>query len=172
MKPIFLFVISIFLFSCGTTVAVDYDKETNFSQYTTYNYYPNIESGLNDLDNKRIMRLTDSLLQSRGWERAATPQLFINFYASEQLSVSRNTIGFGFGSGGGNVGVGVGGGIPIGGRNIDQVLTFDLIDVSNDALIWQAKAEGHYKEKASPEQKVRYYENTLQKILKKYPPKA
>ncbi|MAT89748.1 MAG: hypothetical protein CMC35_03565 [Flavobacteriaceae bacterium] len=173
MKSILiLLTIPILFVSCGTTVAVDYDKETNFSQYTTYNYYPNIESGLNGLDEKRIMRVTDSLLQSRGWSRSDAPQVLINFYASEQISASRNTIGFGVGSGGGNVGVGVGGGIPIGGRNIDQRLTFDLIDVSSDALIWQAQADGQYKEKATPEQKVRYYENTLQKILKKYPPKS
>ena len=163
---------AIVLMSCGAVVGVDYDKATDFSQYTTYDFYPSIESGLNELDNKRIMTATDSILRSRGFTRSEAPQLLINFYASEYISNSRNTIGIGVGGGGSNVGVGVSGGIPIGGRVINQRLTVDLIDAENDDLLWQAVYEGELKEKASPEQKENYYANTMAKILKKYPPKT
>jgi hypothetical protein len=172
MKSVFFLFGLLLLTACGTSVVVaDYDKEVNFAQYTSYNYFPTIESGLNELDDKRIMYALDSLLQQRGFVKSETPQLYINFFAKEFLSNSRNTIGIGVGSGGGNVGVGVSGGIPIGGKVINQTLTIDFIDTSSDALVWQALAEGELKEKATPEQKEAYYVSVIEKVLKKYPPK-
>lgn len=169
MKYLSLFFV-LLLISCGTTVGIDYDKNTDFSQYNSYNYFPTIDSGLNDLEDKRIIRVMDSLLQQRGFVQSETPQLLINFFAKEQVSNSRNTIGIGIGGGGGNVGVGVSGGIPIGGREINQVLTVDFIDATDDKLVWQAEADGSFKERATPQQKEAYYVSVLQKILKKYPP--
>jgi len=171
MKYLYLVVLSSLLVACGTTVGIDYDETTDFSQYTTYNFYPSIDSGLNDLDDKRVMQATDSLLQQRGFVKSETPQLYINFFAKESISNSRNTIGIGVGGGGGNVGVGISGGIPIGGRVVNQQFTMDFIDVAKDDLVWQAVADGEYKEKASPAQKETHYWEVLSKILKKYPPK-
>tara|TARA_R110002020_G_scaffold474772_3_gene707205 strand:- start:79374 stop:79907 length:534 start_codon:yes stop_codon:yes gene_type:complete len=170
MKTLYTLILCALLISCGTTVGIDYDQETDFSTYITYNFYPTIDSGLSDLDDKRIMQATDSLMQQRGFIKSDTPQLFINFFANESISNSRNTIGIGIGSGGRNGGVGVSGGIPIGGRVVNQSLTVDFIDVAKDDLVWQAVAEGEYKEKASPRQREAYYFNAISKMLKKYPP--
>ncbi|QAA81679.1 DUF4136 domain-containing protein [Aequorivita sp. H23M31] len=158
------------LVSCGASVAVDYDKNVDFSKYTSYNFYPSIDSGLTELDDSRIMQIADSLFQGRGFEKSNSPQLYINFYARENISNSRSTLGIGIGGSGSNVGVGVSGGIPIGGRIINQQLTMDFIDVSKDDLVWQAVADGELKERATPEQKEAYYLAIIEKILKKYPP--
>ncbi len=171
MKFLSIFILSAFLVSCGASVAVDYDRHVDFSKFTSYNFYPSIDSGLSELDDSRIMQITDSLLQERGFIKSDTPQLLLNFYARESVSNSRNTIGIGVGGGGGNVGVGVSGGIPIGGRIVNQQLTVDFIDAEKDDLIWQAVVEGEMKENARPAQKEAYYISVLQKILKKYPPK-
>ena len=170
MKLLTYLAFSVFLISCGSTVAVDYDQQADFSKYNTYNYFPTIDSGLNDLDDKRIMKITDSIMQQRGFEKTETPQIYVNFYARESVSSSRNTIGVGFGGGGGNVGVGVSGGIPIGGNILNQQLTMDFIDVEKDDLVWQAVADGEMKEKSTPQQKEAYYISVIQKILAKYPP--
>jgi len=172
MKFLTISILSLFLVSCGATVAVDYDKQVDFLKYNTYNYFPNIDSGLNALDDNRIIKITDSLLQQRGFTKSETPQIFINFFARESVSNSRNTIGIGVGGGGGNMGVGVSGGIPIGGRVVNQQLTIDFIDVAKDDLVWQAVAEGEMKERATPQQKEAYYVSVIQKILKEYPPKT
>ncbi|MCW5520150.1 DUF4136 domain-containing protein [Aureitalea sp. L0-47] len=171
MKLLFAILGLSMLLSCGAYVGVDYNEETDFSTYTTYNFYPDRESGLNQLDEKRIMRITDSLLQQKGFIKSDTPQLYVNFFAEETLSNSRSTIGIGIGGGGRNVGGGVSGGIPIGSAQINQLLTFDLVDVVKDDLVWQAKAEGNLKKSASPGKKVSYYQGVISKILKKYPPK-
>ncbi|SRX54343.1 DUF4136 domain-containing protein [Aequorivita sp. CIP111184] len=172
MKFPILILLSILLASCGASVAVDYDQQVDFSKYNSYNYFPNIDSGLNALDDNRIIKITDSLLQQRGFIKSETPLIYVNFYARESISNSRNTIGIGIGSGGGNVGVGVSGGIPIGGNVLNQKLTMDFIDVEKDDLVWQAIAEGEMKERATPQQKEAYYFSVIQKILSKYPPKT
>jgi hypothetical protein len=169
---LFLFILcSVSLMSCGTSVGIDYDTEKDFSKYITYNFYPNLKSGVSELDENRIIKITDSLLQEKGMVKSDNPQLLINFYASEYVSRSRNTVGVGFGSVGRSTSMGVSTGIPVGGNEINQQLTVDFIDAARDALVWQAKTEGSFKERATPEQRESYYKKTLNKIFKKYPPR-
>lgn len=170
MKLLPILLLTIFLISCGASVTVDYDKQVDFSKYNSYNYFPSIDSGLSELDNDRIIQATDSLLQQRGFVKSESPQLYINFYARESLSNSQSTLGIGVGGGGGNVGVGVSGGIPIGGKVINQRLTMDFIDAQKDDLVWQAIADGEMKERATPQKKEAYYYSVIQKILNNYPP--
>ena len=152
-------------------MALDYDTEKDFSNYTTYNFYPDLKTGLSELDENRIIKITDSLMQQKGLVKSDNPQLLINFYSSEYVSRSRSTIGIGMGSMGRNTAVGVSGGIPVGGNEINQQLTVDIIDAARDALVWQAKTTGSFKERATPEQRESYYQKTLNRIFKKYPPR-
>lgn len=169
MKILYTLFLSVILISCGASVAVDYDKDIDFSKYTTYSFYPNIKSGLNELDDKRIIRIADSLLHLRGFVQSENPDFYINFFARESVSNSRNTIGLGLGTGGRNLGVGVSGGIPIGGKSVNQQLTMDFIDVAKDDLIWQAVSDGDFKEKSMPSEKENYYIKVINKMLNKYP---
>jgi len=171
MRLFFFILCSVILISCGPTVGIDYDTEKDFSKYSTYNFYPTLQSGLSELDENRIIKITDSLLQEKGLIKSDNPQLLINFYSKEYVSRSRNTIGIGVGGGGRNTSMGVSTGIPVGGNEINQQLTVDFIDAINDALVWQAKTEGSFKEKATPEQRESYYLKTLNKIFNKYPPR-
>ncbi len=158
------------LVSCGATVALDYEEQTDWTQYRSYQFYPNIDSGLSELDNKRIAHAVDSVFGPR-YTRSQNPQFLINFHAKEALSNSRNTIGIGLGGGGGNVGVGGSVGIPIGGPSIEQQITIDFIDAEKDQLIWQAVVDCRLKEKATPEQRDMHYLKAVEKALNKFPPK-
>jgi len=171
MRYILILIATVILASCGATVSYDYDTSTNFAGYNTYDFYPNISSGLSDLDNIRIMKATDSILQMRGFVKSDSSHFLINFFAKEFITESKNSIGIGVGGGGSNGSVGVSGGIPVGGNIINQQLTFDFIDNKDDKLIWQAVGTDELKVKASPAQKSDYYFNIISKILKGYPPK-
>lgn len=172
MKSISILVISLFLASCGAVLTVDYDTEKDFSDYNAYQFYDDIDSGLNQLDDKRIKAAIDNSFQKRGFTKTDYCRFYVNFYASEYTSASRNTLGVGVGGGGGNVGVGVSGGIPIGGNVVNQKLTIDIIDASmGQSLAWQVIVEGEIKENATPEQKEAYYFAEIDRALKKFPPK-
>ncbi len=170
MKRAILFLLLLLITSCGVTVHYDYDKEVNFTSYKTYQFYQDIDSGLNELDDKRVITIIDSILQNNGFVKSQTPVFLINFYAKEGMIHSRNTIGIGIGGGGGNVGYGISGGIPIGRKSIDQQFTVDFIDVKQDRLIWQGVVDGAIKEKASPQWKEAYYKKIISKLLKGFPP--
>jgi len=171
MKHLLILIISIILISCGATVSYDYDTQTDFSKYKTYGFFPNLSSALSDLDNIRIIKATDSILQLQGFEKNESPQFLINFFAKEFISQSNTSIGFGVGSGGHNGSVGVSGGVPVGGDIINQKLTFDFIDEKEDKLFWQAVGSDELKVKANSLQKDAYYFELITKILKGFPPK-
>ena len=173
MKKIFC-VISILLgiVSCGPAIYVDYEKGKDFSEYSTYQFYPEINSGLNELDTKRIKKAIDSVFAQKGYTKTDYNRFYIDFHVQELVINSKNTVGIGIGGTGRNVGVGLSGGIPIGGARVNQQLTIDFIDASQgNALVWQAVIEGELKEKATPQQKEAYYYQVIAKALKKFPPK-
>jgi len=158
--------------SCGSTyVEYDYDKDASFDSYSSYNYDFTEVTGLSEFDERRFVKYTDSLLQSRGMALAENPDLWISLFSEEFESQSRNTLGVGVGGGGGNLGVSVGGGIPIGGREQNQLITVDFYDNQKNALVWQAKSESKVKVKANPQQRDSYFKTLVEKIFKKYPPK-
>ncbi len=170
MKGISLLCLSLLLTSCGAFVITDYEEETDFSPYTTYNFFPSIESGLPELDDLIIVRITDSLLQGRGFQKSDTPAFLINYYAEERPNEDQSSVGLGINRGQRNTGVGVSVGIPLGGYKIDQQLTLDFIDNKKDILIWQAVIKGSFSEEPTPKQIINYYFKNLQKALNKFPP--
>ena len=170
MRAFFLLILLVSMASCGSSAVVDYDKSADFSTLDSYDYYPGIQSGLTPFDDRRMMRAIDSVMESRGLRQSINPDLLVNFYTEEYLTESNTTIGIGIGGGSGNVGYGVSGGIPVGGNEIRQLVTIDVIDVKRDALIWQGVITANIKENASPEDKEIYFQQIISKLLKEYPP--
>lgn len=78
MKYLVLFLPWLFV-SCGPMASVDFDPETNFSQYNSYDFYPSIDSGLSELDNKRIMGVLDSLMPLKGFQNPNRPKFSLIF---------------------------------------------------------------------------------------------
>lgn len=172
MKNSFLLLIVLSLTSCGSmNVEYDYDEQANFDTFKTYNYIAEMQSGLTQLDLNRLMKATDSILQGRGYMLSEKPALLIDVSSDQYKQASRNTLGIGLGSGGGNVGVGVGGGIPIGGRELHQTITINLVDAQKDALIWQAVSDSNIKLNTDPQQRQAYFKKLMEKVFKKFPPK-
>ncbi len=172
MKTIYLLLIVLSLTSCGSmNVEYDYDEKAIFDTFKTYNYIAEMDSGLNQLDLNRLMKATDSILQSRGYTLGENPTLLIDVSSDQYEQASRNTLGIGVGSGGGNVGVGVGGGIPIGGRELHQTITINLVDAQKDVLIWQAVSDSNIKLNTDPQQRQAYFKKLMEKVFKKFPPK-
>lgn len=161
-----MLVITFFIASC-VALSVDYDRAVNFSQYKSYDFYPDIESGLNSLDNERIMTLVDSMLNTKGIVQSGSPQLLINFFSNAYVDDSGSSIGIGLGK---NLGIEIFGEIPIGSDKINQSLTVDFIDAEKDALVWQAVISSEYSISATPQEKEAYYRKLIQKAFKKFPP--
>jgi hypothetical protein len=172
MRSIPFFLVFLILTSCNAPQAVyDYDQQINFSQYQTYDIYPDLLTGLSQLDEERLIKSARQQLQEKSLSHSDNPDLFLNIYSEEFRQQSDSRLGIGVGGGSRNVGVGVSGGIPLGGPETYLRLTFDLIDADTDALVWQAVVESSFDLNASPAERQKRFDQIVQKALVGYPPK-
>ena len=152
-------------------VNYDYEKQHDFTKYKTYNYYSDLETGLSELDTKRLLSFMDETLKAKGFSLSSTPDLFINITSSEFHESQNSTVGVGVGGGGGNVGGGISIGIPIGQQNVNRQIIFDFIDENGIGLFWQAVSESSFNPNAKPEQRESRLKAIVDKVLAGYPPK-
>ncbi len=160
------------LTSCGTTfVDYDYDTKVDFSKLTSYQYDFSEATGLLEFDERRVIKYTDSILQSRGYIKTETNDFFIKITSEEFETRSRNTLGVGVGGGSGSVGVGVSGGIPIGApeRHLKMVVTIYKAQ-GNQPTIWEAASESDIKVNAKPAKREAHFKKIVQKVFNKFPP--
>ncbi|WP_372753418.1 DUF4136 domain-containing protein [Mariniflexile sp.] len=171
MKP-FVFLLLLFTVSCAPIrVNYDFDKNTDFNHYKTYNYYSNMNTGLSELDTKRILDAIDKNMAEKGFFLAETPDFFIDIKSKEFQEIQRNTVGVGLGGGGGNMGGGISIGLPIGQANLNRQIIIDFVDENKKQLFWQAISESRFTPNATPEKREELLNAIVEKILGKYPPK-
>jgi Domain of unknown function (DUF4136) len=171
MKTLKIFILALLVVSCAPIrVSYDYEKTTDFTKYKTYNYYQDIETGMSELDTKRILAALDTNLQSKGLSLSETPDFFINIQSSEFQESQPNTVGVGLGGEGRNVGGGLSVGIPIGQSNINRQIIIDFIDENGKGLFWQAVSDSSYSPKASPQKREATIKAIVEKVLLQYPP--
>ena len=157
--------------SCVTIhVNYDYDKQTNFSKYKTYNYYSDLETGLSELDTKRLLNILDAKMEAKGFSLSETPDFFINIQSSEYQKAQRNTVGVGLGGSGRNVGGGISIGLPIGQAKMSRQIIIDFVDENAKGLFWQAVSESSFNPNASPEKREEILNAIVEKIFSQYPP--
>lgn len=169
--PSYILLLLIVVSCAPIRVNFDYDKTTEFDTYKTYNYYEPLNSGLSELDEKRLFNAIDAKLQTRGFILSDTPDFLINIQSNEYQEAQRNNVGVGLGGGGGNVGGGISIGIPVGQANVSRQIIFDFVDDTKSGLFWQAVSESSYSPKASPEKREAQLQTIVEKVLSAYPPK-
>ncbi|MCH8533928.1 MAG: DUF4136 domain-containing protein [Flavobacteriaceae bacterium] len=158
------------LTSCSSiSVASDYDREIDFSQYKTFAFYkPGIdEVEISDLDKRRILRAIDRELTNKGMLKSPDPDLLINIFTEEHDYVNVwNDFGWGMGWG-----WGWGMGMPMHSvhRTTEGTLYIDLIDKKRNQLVWQGMGEGILSQRM--DKKEAFINEIVTKILNRYPPK-
>lgn len=164
--------LTLLIVSCAPIrVNYDFDRSTDFSQYKTYNYYTNMNTGLSDLDTKRFLDALDEKMSAKGFRLDDTPDFFIDIKSSTFKTPQRSTMGVGVGGGGGHVGGGVSVGIPIGQSGVNRKIAIDFVDENGKGLFWQAVSEASFDPDASPEKRETRLHAIIDKMLVNYPPK-
>ncbi|QTE22247.1 DUF4136 domain-containing protein [Polaribacter cellanae] len=173
MKQTIIFSLLLILISCGTPkVIYDYDDTTNFSKFKTFHFFEDVGKGFNEFDVKRTITILENELSKSGFVKVKNPDFFINIKAKVTETQNRNTIGIGVGSGGRNGGFGISGGIPIGGKKLNEALIIEFVNAKTNELFWEGSLISTIKEKRKPAEREAYLRTVIQKILKKYPPKV
>ncbi|ASV29414.1 DUF4136 domain-containing protein [Maribacter cobaltidurans] len=173
MKYLKILWIILLLSSCGTIkVDYDYEKETDFTAYNTYNYIADLQTGLSELDENRFFRAMDITLQAKGLKFSEEPDLLIDVNSMVYETQSGNTVGVGLGGGGGAIGGGVSIGIPVGSPKLTREIVLDFLDAKKDILVWQAIGKAPFREGEPPAVKEENLQEMVNKIFEKYPPKS
>ncbi len=158
--------------SCSAIrVNYDYEKEANFNNYTTYNYYPDMLTGLSDLDSKRLLKAIDLKMRSKGILLSEEPDFFINIQSRSSQMPRNNAVGVGLGGTGRSIGGGLSIGIPVGQPGMELQIQFDFVDSQKENLFWQGISNGPFKESLSPVAREQKFNEIVEKVFSKYPPK-
>ncbi|MBT8271320.1 MAG: DUF4136 domain-containing protein [Flavobacteriaceae bacterium] len=158
-------------FSCATiNVEYDYDRTVDFHEYSTYNYYSDLDTGLSELDSRRLLNIFDEVMASKGMKLSADPDFFVNISSFEYDDPSGGTVGVGVGGTGRNVGGGITVGLPVQGSRYSRQIRFDFIDENGRGLFWQAVSESKFHPDASPEAREMNLRAIIDKVLIAYPP--
>ncbi|RZN82600.1 MAG: DUF4136 domain-containing protein [Winogradskyella sp.] len=170
MKLLRFLSVLLLLTSCGAFVDYDYEKGTDFTQYKTYNYFTDMKSGFNQLDEKRLIRVLDAKLKAMGFEKSDTPSFSIDIQSAQIDANSNSNIGVGVGGTGRNVGGGISIGIPVGGNRTIYEINIEFVDDSKNGVFWQAITTisniGN-----TPEKREQSFVKLIEKVFSKYPPK-
>lgn len=172
MKTIIIFLLLACTLSCAPIyVSHDYETTTNFQDYKTYNFFSNIESGLNDLDEKRLISALETKLNGMGLVKSENASFLIDIKSDEFESNTNNNVGVGVGGGNRGFGGGVSIGIPVGQPTINRQITVEFVDESKTGLFWQATSECGFKPNQKPEKRAVRFQAIVEKMLESYPPK-
>jgi len=172
MKNLSLIFLLFLIVSCAPIrVNYDYERAADFSKYKTYNYYSNLNSGLSELDTKRLLDALDKSLQAKGFSLSETPDFYIDIKSNTYQEVQNSSVGVGLGGTGGNVGGGISVGIPIGQSNFNRVIQFDFVDEDGQGLFWQAISESSFFPNSAPEKREALLKAIVAKVLEGFPPK-
>ena len=158
--------------SCGIIVNYDYEKSTDFTQYKSYNYFDDMETGLSELDTKRLIRAIDTRLETMGMPRSDSPGFYIDIQSQDIQNRNNSNVGVGVGGSGRSVGGGISVGLPLGGSQNTREIVIEFVDDSKGGTFWQAVSESSYSSNASPEKREAKFVALVEKIFTGYPPKT
>ncbi|WP_334055691.1 DUF4136 domain-containing protein [Polaribacter sp. P097] len=170
-KFLYIFIVFLITACSGSKVMVDYDSELDFASFKSFNFYEDVGAGLNELDVKRVTTIIQTELSAKGLVLNENPSILINVYVKTSEAVNRKRIGVGIGSGGRNGSFGISGGIPIGGKKLNETFKIEFVNAKTNNLIWEGVLNSTVKEKRTPEEKELHYNSIINEILKQYPPK-
>lgn len=153
-------------------VNTDFDKDVDFTKYTTYSWAHTPDSG-NQLTDKRIVDSIDAHLQARGWKKAAegtTGNAVIAAHAAKESQERLDTFYTGWG-----VGYGYGGwAMPVGGATtVSSVyetgsLLVDIFDAGTKKLLWRGTASATLS--TNPDSNKKKLEKVTKRMFQNFPP--
>lgn len=158
----------------------DYAPDADFSAYQTYDFFPGGRelSGNPHLDTPFVdARIRDALLRnlaSRGFRKVEdrTPDFYVNYQLSVQQKISSSSanVHYGVGTFGSWGGVGIGTSTPVVRQYEEGTLVIDVVDAASRQLVWRGTGRGALGRDPTPEETTRGVDETVAKILEKFPP--
>ncbi|MCF7864563.1 MAG: DUF4136 domain-containing protein [Kiritimatiellales bacterium] len=179
MKKVLMLAVSAGLFSGCSSVFVsrDYDTSKDFSTLKTFAWQhaeqpqtgdPQID---NDLNDQRIRTAVETVLTAKGFSPADRndADFLVAYFVDYKRKLNASPVVFGFGAGGGGRygGVGYNTGIT---EYEEGNLTIDILEPTDGKMIWRGVGAQVAYEGSNPKKATDIINDTVEQILKKFPP--
>ena len=165
----------------GIKSTVDYDRDADFSQYSTYAWHEGTGADIQDsdpLNHERLISAVDAQMAQAGFQKVdSNPDVLITYHGEDKEQTRLDTTymggGWGMGAGWGWGGMGMGGM----GSSTTQVrnytvgtLVLDMWDVSQKRLVYRATASDTLSD--NPQKNSEKIGKAAEKLFENYPPGA
>lgn len=176
-----LLLFGVFLFTaCGTTVNVDYDKQTNFTSLKSFTLMPSPELKTGDerldspLVDQRVRKAILATLKARGYQQVESNADFAVAYqlgVRKEIDSSRASMSAGVGTYGRRSAVGMTYGYPGYVESYERgILTIDVLKGSDKRLVWRGSSGRRLYDGRTPEKTDKEINAVVKEILDKFPP--
>jgi len=168
----FLLVPFLFILGCDLSTSVDYDREADFSQVSSFSWTGQRNPEVNDLVHNRIMGALRSQLKAKGLSEVdSNPDVFVTYYGddNERTVIDTNHYGYGYGAG-----WGWGGGMGMGSSTTtvrtykEGTIVVDIYGAGDKQLIWRGTVTGTISD--NPQKNEKNIVKGIAKMFEKYPP--
>jgi len=163
--------------SCSPSLMVrsDYDRQANFSQYTTYGFYDSPQAKQDAVMGSQLMlkRMTQAMtreMENRGYKfNSSNPDILVSFSTdaqSRQSVQSNNTFSPYWGW------WGMAGNNNVSSRNYEENrIIISFLDGKTKEMVWQGYAKGEINERNRKDREALVYD-VISKIMLEYPNRA
>ncbi len=165
--------------AAGIKTNSDWNQSTDFTQYKTFAWLPDATTdgsgqAADQLTDQRIRSAIDSALESKGLQKtsASTADMMVGYQVTTKDQVTLQTTGSAWGGGGWRYG----GGMAMGTQTTNEyhetvgTLTIVVADTKSKNVVWHGSGEGTLKEGGSPDERAQSINDSVTKILEKFPP--
>jgi hypothetical protein len=162
-------------------VSQDYDRSESFTNLHTFDFFPggreltgNVRVDSPFID-QRVRLALIRTLTLKGYDKVSerTPDFYVNYHVSLERRIESSGIDAYYGTGTwgswGGVGIGVGAS-PV--REYDEgTLIIDFVDGHSRKLVWRGTGTRRVASDPAPEQTTKAIDESVDEILKQFPPK-
>lgn len=163
-----------FMVSCSTIYGVqyDYNQQTDFSKFKTYDWLPiPVKADIDSLNVARVKKAVNDDLQAKGITMASgNPDFLIAAHFGHKEKIQVTNWGYGYGPYGSYWGGYWGPGGVSTYQYQEGYLILDFVDAKTKNLIWRGTAKAEVDNVNTPEKKVKLINEAVEKILEKFPP--
>ena len=164
LNTFFVLLMVIITFGCWPIYGVgyDYDKESDFSQYRSYDWLPiSPEAWMKSSDVEQIKEAVNTQMEAKGRKMSAkNPDFLITAQVEKEGKLRVTDYSLLYGQ-------------PVEpGKQVykEGTLALDFVDVESRNLIWRGWAQGELRGLKDPEKRKKRINSVVEKILKNFPP--
>jgi hypothetical protein len=180
VRYLYILVAIFVLAACGTTVNVDYDKQTNFQTLRTFTLMPTPETKTGDerldspLVDKRIREAIVVTLSQRGYREVKDNPDFAVAYqlgVRKEIDSTRTSMTVGVGTYHRHSAIGMTYGYPGYVESYERgILTIDVLKGRDKKLVWRGSSGRRLYDGRTPERSTKEINAVVKEILDKFPP--